>query len=50
MTGQTPDIFLSYSRQDIGIAGKMAAALAAAGHKVWWDQALKSGEVYDRVT
>jgi serine/threonine-protein kinase len=45
-----PDIFLSYSRQDIGIAGKMAAALKAAGHNVWWDQALKSGEVYDQVT
>lgn len=50
MTGQTPDIFLSYSRQDIGIAGKMAATLAAAGHDVWWDQALKSGEAYDKVT
>jgi serine/threonine-protein kinase len=50
MTGQTPDIFLSYSRQDLGIAGKMAAALKAAGHNVWWDQALKSGEVYDQVT
>lgn len=45
-----PDIFLSYSRQDLAIAGKMAAALKAAGHVVWWDQALKSGEVYDRVT
>ncbi len=45
-----PDIFLSYSRQDLGIAGKMAAALKAAGHVVWWDQALKSGEIYDRVT
>jgi serine/threonine-protein kinase len=28
----------------------MAAALSAAGHNVWWDQALKSGEVYDQVT
>ncbi len=28
----------------------MAAALKAAGHDVWWDQALKSGEVYDQVT
>jgi len=50
MTGQTPDIFLSYSRQDLAIAGKMAAALKAAGHNVWWDQALKSGEFYDQVT
>ncbi|WP_310497520.1 TIR domain-containing protein [Sandarakinorhabdus sp.] len=50
MTGQTPDIFLSYSRQDLAVAGKMAAALVAAGHDVWWDQALKAGEVYDKVT
>ena len=50
MTGHTPDIFLSYSRQDLAIAGKMAAALSAAGHNVWWDQALKSGEFYDQVT
>lgn len=47
---QMPDIFLSYSRQDLAIAGKMAAALSAAGHHVWWDQALKSGEVYDQIT
>ena len=45
-----PDIFLSYSRQDLAVARPMAAALMAAGHSVWWDQALKAGEVYDRVT
>ena len=45
-----PDIFLSYSRTDLAIAGQLAAALIAAGHSVWWDQALKAGEVYDRVT
>lgn len=45
-----PDIFLSYSRKDLAVAGQLAAALQAAGHDVWWDQALKSGEVYDRVT
>ncbi len=44
-----PDIFLSYSRQDVAVASRMAAALAAAGHDVWWDQALRSGEVYDQV-
>ena len=47
--GPAPDIFLSYSRQDAAIAGKMAAALSAAGHDVWWDQALRSGEAYDQV-
>lgn len=45
-----PDIFLSYSRKDIAIAGKVSAALQAAGHDVWWDQSLKAGEVYDQVT
>jgi serine/threonine-protein kinase len=45
-----PDIFLSYSRKDLATAGKLAAALQAAGHDVWWDQALKAGEVYDKVT
>lgn len=47
---RVPDIFLSYSRIDLAIAGQLAAALQAAGHDVWWDQALKAGEVYDRVT
>ncbi|WP_017666698.1 TIR domain-containing protein [Sandarakinorhabdus sp. AAP62] len=45
-----PDIFLSYSRTDLAIAGQLAGVLQAAGHDVWWDQALKAGEVYDRVT
>ncbi|WP_310475925.1 TIR domain-containing protein [Sandarakinorhabdus sp.] len=45
-----PDIFLSYSRNDLATAGQMAAVLQAAGHDVWWDQALKAGAVYDRVT
>lgn len=45
-----PDIFLSYSRKDLATAGKLAAALQAAGHDVWWDQALKAGQVYDKVT
>ncbi len=35
MPRQTPNIFLSYSRQDIGIAGK-AAALAAAMPLMRW--------------
>jgi TolB-like protein/tetratricopeptide (TPR) repeat protein len=45
-----PDIFLSYSRKDLATAGKLAAVLQAAGHDVWWDQALKAGQVYDKVT
>lgn len=50
VTAAAHDIFLSYSRQDLAIASKMAAVLAAAGHDVWWDQALQSGQVYDKVT
>ncbi len=44
-----PDIFLSYSRQDEAVAGALAAALQAAGHDVWWDRAIRAGDVYDRV-
>ena len=44
-----PDIFLSYSRQDVAVAGAMAAVLAAAGHDVWWDREIHAGDVYDQV-
>ena len=44
-----PDIFLSYSRQDVAVAGQMAAVLAAAGHDVWWDREIRAGDVYDQV-
>ncbi len=43
-------IFLSYSRQDLELAGKLAARFKAAGHRVWWDQAIASGDTYDAVT
>lgn len=46
----TPDIFLSYNREDIAQAKLFAKALAAEGFEVWWDQTLRSGEAYDRVT
>ncbi len=45
-----PQLFLSYSREDLELAGKLAARLKAAGHLVWWDQAIASGETYDAVT
>jgi TolB-like protein len=44
-----PDIFLSYSRQDVAVADAMAAVLAAAGHDVWWDREIRAGDVYDQV-
>ncbi len=46
----TPDIFLSYNREDAGTAKRFADAFAAEGLNVWWDTALRSGEAYDEVT
>lgn len=46
----TPDIFLSYNREDIAVARVYAEALAVAGFSVWWDQVLDSGQTYDEVT
>ena len=46
----TPDIFLSYNREDRAVAGRYADAFAGAGLSVWWDTDLRSGEAYDEVT
>jgi TolB-like protein len=46
----TPDIFLSYNREDQAVAKRFAEAFEAAGLSVWWDMTLRSGEAYDRVT
>ena len=46
----TPEIFLSYNREDAAVAKRYADALAAACLSVWWDTALRSGEAYDEVT
>ena len=46
----TPDIFLSYTREDAAVASRYADAFAAEGLSVWWDTALRSGEAYDEVT
>ena len=46
----SPDIFLSYNREDQAVAQRFADALAAEGLKVWWDATLRSGEAYDEVT
>ena len=45
-----PDIFLSYSRDDLVVARQFADALRAEGFDVWWDTDLKSGEAYDETT
>jgi TolB-like protein len=44
------DIFLSYSREDQATARRFAEAFEREGLSVWWDQTLKPGEAYDRVT
>ena len=36
-------IFLSYARDDSAKAGRIASALEAAGHKVWWDRDIHAG-------
>jgi hypothetical protein len=46
----TPDIFLSYNREDQAKARRFAEAFSAEGFDVWWDVALRSGEAYDEVT
>jgi len=45
-----PDIFLSYNREDAGVAKLFADAFTREGMDVWWDQALRSGQAYDKVT
>jgi TolB-like protein len=44
------DVFLSYSREDQATARRFADGLQREGFSVWWDQALRSGEAYDKVT
>ncbi len=46
----SPDIFLSYSREDQATARRYAEALQGEGFSVWWDQTLNPGEDYDAVT
>jgi len=39
-------IFLSYSREDHSSADRLARVVEGAGHDVWWDQHLDSGEEF----
>jgi TolB-like protein/cytochrome c-type biogenesis protein CcmH/NrfG len=45
-----PDIFLSYTREDVAVAQAYRDAFAREGLDVWWDATLRSGETYDEVT
>jgi TolB-like protein len=46
----SPDIFLSYSRDDQARAKLFAEAFEREGFRVWWDVGLRAGEAYDTVT
>ena len=35
--------FLSYAREDVEVARKLASVLADAGQTVWWDRHLHGG-------
>ena len=39
-------LFLSYSRDDVGRVGPLAAALERQGHKVWWDRHIAGGQEF----
>lgn len=41
-------IFLSYAREDLATAKRIASALEAAGHMVWWDQHIGPGSRFSR--
>jgi hypothetical protein len=42
------DLFLSYAREDRGVAERLAAALEAEGYSVWWDRHLTGGSEFAR--
>ena len=41
------DVFISYAHQDADTARRFADEFGAAGLSVWWDDSLRSGEVFD---
>lgn len=41
-------IFLSYARDDLATAKRIASALEAAGHTVWWDQHIGAGSRFSK--
>ncbi|MGD2153958.1 MAG: toll/interleukin-1 receptor domain-containing protein [Gemmatimonadales bacterium] len=43
------DVFLSYAREDLSHAERLARALEAAGWSVWWDRSIPAGKTFDEV-
>ncbi|MGZ9020763.1 MAG: toll/interleukin-1 receptor domain-containing protein, partial [Rhodoplanes sp.] len=44
-----PDIFLSYAREDVSVAQRLARALEDEGWSVWWDRHIPAGQTFDEV-
>ena len=36
-------VFLSYARDDAGLAKQLAGLIGEAGHHVWWDREIHGG-------
>ena len=49
MGSRLPDIFLSYSREDLAIARRFAEGFEREGFRVWWDATLNPGDAFDQV-
>lgn len=43
------DIFISYSREDVGVAKNLAKNLEKEGFSVWWDRKIPTGKSFDEV-
>src|SRR3954454_23558985 len=43
------DIFISYAREDYGIAQRVAEALSTIKCSVWWDRDIIAGQEFDEV-
>ena len=44
-----PDVFISYSRQDLESVSRLANAITDAGYEVWWDAELPPHKSYSDV-
>ena len=42
------DIFISYAREDLDRARRLASALESRGWSVWWDRRIVAGQTFDQ--